>query len=246
MKKPQIITIAEIKGGTGKTTTAAALAQAAILEGKRVLCIDLDPQANLTALFDADPQEPGAYELLHGSEAAALIQETEFDIDVISGAPDLSTEKSKEGTATRLKNGIAPILANYDLIIIDTPPAFGEMTYNALQASTGLLVVVDTDPKAIQGMYHITDLARDAKQDNKQLKILGCIVANYDARPILHQKLREQIQDKAERIRCNYLGEIRQGVAIEEAQAYGKNLFEYSRKSKPAQDYKALYEKIIK
>ena len=246
MKKPQVIAIAEIKGGTGKTTTACALAQAAALDNKRVLVIDLDPQANLTALLDADPQEHGAYELLYGHPARELIQETEFDIDVISSKLDLADEKSKEGTATRLKNGIAPILANYDLIIIDTPPTFGEMTYNALHASTGLLVVVDTDPKAIQGMYLITDLAKDARKDNKQLKILGCIIANYDARPILHQKLREQIQAKAEAIRCNYLGEIRHGIAIEEAQAYGKNLFTYDRKSKPAQDYKTLYEKIIK
>ncbi len=246
MKKPQIIAIAEIKGGTGKTSTAAALAQAAIIEGKKVLCIDLDPQGNLTLLLGADPQRPGAPEILNGNPAAEVIQETSFDIDIISGRPDLYIEQPESGSASRLRDALEPIQSNYDLIIIDTPPSLGEMTFNALQACTGLLAVLDADGSALQGLYMITDIAEAAKQTNTKLKVLGCIVAKYNPRTNLERRLRDNIEAKAKKSRCKYLGEIRQGVAIREAQAYRKNLFKYAPKSKPAEDYKALYTMIIK
>lgn len=245
MSKAQIFTIAEIKGGTGKTTTAAAIAQAGALDNKRVLVIDLDAQANLTSLFGADPTRPGAYDLLNGYPVRELIQETAFSVDVIAGAPNLADETPEKGSAYRLKNAIEPILKDYDLIIIDTPPAFGEMTYNALQACTGVLVALDADTKALQGFYLVTDLAKAAKTTNKRLKLAGCIITRYNPRPILSQRMREIIQDKAQEIKCPLLGEIREGIAIKEAQAYGKNLFTYAPKSKPAIDYKALYETLF-
>lgn len=245
MSKANIISIAEIKGGTGKTTTAGALAQAAILDNKKVLVIDLDAQANLTGIFGGDPTRPGAYELLNGHPARELIQETVFGVDLIPGAPNLAAEIPKKGSALRLKEAIAPILSSYDLIIIDTPPAFGEMTYNALQASNGVLVALDADTKALQGFYLITDLVKAAKQTNKRIKLLGCIITRYNPRPILSRQMHDAIQEKAEAMHCPLLGEIREGIAIKEAQAYGKNLFTYAPKSKPAQDYKEIYEKLF-
>lgn len=241
MSKAQIITIAEIKGGTGKTTTAAALAQAAVLDNKKVLVIDLDPQANITALLDADPTEAGAYHLLHGHPARELIQETQFDIDIIPGAPDLADEVTEKGSAYRLKDALEVVTSLYDVIIIDTPPAFSEMTYNALHASTGLLIALDADTNALQGLYLITDLARATKAQNKRLKLLGCIVTKYNPRPILERQMRDIIEEKAKACKCPYLCEIRAGIALKEAQAYRKNLFTYAPKSKPAQDYQELY-----
>ena len=88
----QIITAAVIKGGTGKTTTAAALAQAAVQAGKKVLAVDLDPQANLSFFIGADQNAPGSYQLLHGTDAAQLIQTTDQGIDAIAASPDLATE----------------------------------------------------------------------------------------------------------------------------------------------------------
>ena len=246
MSKAQIITIAEIKGGTGKTTTAAAIAQAGALDNKRVLCIDLDAQVNLTALFGADPGQRGSYELLNGHPVQELIQHTDFNVDIIAGAPNLAAEIPASGSAYRLKHAIASILKSYDIIIIDTPPAFGEMTYNALQACTGVLVALDADTKALQGFYSITDLARAAKAKNKSLKLLGCIITRYTPRPKLSQKMRETIEEKAKALHCPLLGEIREGIAIKEAQAYGENLFTYAPKSKPAADYMEIYRKLFK
>ena len=245
-RKAYILTIAEIKGGTGKTTTAAALAQAASLNDKSVLLIDLDAQANLTTTCGADPTRPGARELLNQYPAAELIQETYFkNIEIIAGAPNLATETPGPGSAYRLKTAIQSIINDYDLIIIDTPPAFGEMTYNAIQASNGLLIALDANPSALQGFYLITDLAKAAKRENSKLKLLGCIITRFNPRPTISKQMRDIIQEKAQAIKCPLLCEIRQGVAIPEAQAYGKNLFTYAPKSNPAQDYKGLYNKLF-
>lgn len=246
-KKAQVITIAEIKGGTGKTTTAAAIAQAAAQEDKEVLLIDLDPQANLTTICGGDPSKPGSLSLLSGYPVNELIQETYFEnIEVIAGSLDLALEIPKKGSMYRLEQAIEPILTNYDLIVIDTPPAFGEMTYNALQASTGLVIALDTSTSSLQGFYKITDLAKATKATNKKLKVLGCLITKYNPRPILSQRMKEVIEEKAAEIKCRYLGEVRQGIAIQESQAYGIDLFSYAPKSKPAQDYKEVYNKIFK
>ena len=245
-KKAKIITIAEIKGGTGKTTTAAALAQAAALDDLQVLLIDLDAQANLTTMFGADPTKPGAWNLLEGFPAVELIQQTYFDnIEIIAGAPNLAAEIPQKGSLYRLEAAIMPLLTDYDLILIDTPPAFGEMTYNALQASNGLLIALDADISALQGFYYITDLAKAAKRTNAKLKVLGAIITRYNPRPIINRQTRDIIAEKAQAIRCPVIGEIREGVSIKEAKAYGKNLFTYAPKSKPAQDYKALYNYMV-
>lgn len=246
MSKAQVITIAEIKGGTGKTTTAAALAQAAIKDNKKVLLIDLDAQANLTSLFGADATAPGAWNLLQGFPALELIQPTDFNIDIIAGAPDLAAETPAKGSIYRLEAAIMPLLPLYNLIIIDTPPAFGEMTYNALQASNGLVIALEANISALQGFYLITDLAKDARKHNKKLKVLGAVITRYNPRPVLSRQIKDIIEEKAKAVKCPILGEIRQGIAIQEAQAYQKNLFDYAPRSKAAQDYKELYTKLFK
>ena len=245
-RKANVITIAEIKGGTGKTTTAAALAQAAALENKKVLLIDLDAQANLTTLFGADPTRPGAYDLLNNYPVNELIQETYFEnIFIISGAPNLATITTTKGSLYKLETAITSILNDYDIVLIDTPPAFGEMTYNALQASNGLLIALDVNISALQGCYYISDLAKAAKRNNPKLKVLGAILTRYNPRPVINRQMRDIIEEKAKAIKCPLIGEIREGVAIREAQAYGKNLFTFAPKSKPATDYKALYNKLF-
>lgn len=240
----QIIAAAVIKGGTGKTTTAAALAQAAAADGKRVLAIDLDSQANLTFDLAADQNRPGSYQLLHGADPEQLIQKTEQGIDVIAASPDLATEKTTAGSAKRLQTAIEPIKGNYDFIFIDTPPTMGELTFNALQAATGLIIPLETDSNSIQGLYQITDIAHQMQRSNPGLSIIGVILTRYDARANINRYLQGVIQRQGEEIGAPYLMGIRPGIAIREAQALQQSLFDYAPKSKPAQDYKTLYEKI--
>ena len=127
----QIITAAVIKGGTGKTSTCTALAQAAVNAGKRVLAIDLDPQANLTNTIGADPNSPGSYALLNGAPAAQLIQTTAQGIYTIAASADLATVKTTPASAKRLQKALEPLQGQFDLVVIDVPPMLGELLYNA-------------------------------------------------------------------------------------------------------------------
>lgn len=238
----EIITTAIIKGGTGKTTTAAAIAQAAAADHKKVLAIDLDPQANLTYVLAADPRKPGAYHLLHNADTQEVIQATKQQIDVISGHPDLSAETTKTGSARRLINALTPIKKNYDLIIIDTPPAMNELTFNALQAATGVIIPVLTDAGSMQGFNRITEITQHMQQSNPNLSFIGIILTRFDRRPKINRHLRNTIIEKAAKHDIPYLGEIRQGIAITEAQALQLSLYTHAPKSKPAADYWQLYK----
>lgn len=241
-----ILSIAIIKGGTGKTSTAAALAQAAAYRGIKALAIDLDPQGDLTFCLGADPTRPGSYQLLHGADPAQLIQHTAQGIDVIAAGPDLATEKTTTGSAKRLKAALQPIRAQYDFVVIDTPPQMGELTYNALEASTGLIVPLEADTHSLQGLYQITDIVRQLQRRNQDLQIAGAIITRYDGRPNINRYLLQTIKEKAEEMGVPFLAAIRAGVPIREAQALQQSLFEYAPKSKPAQDYIELFDKLTK
>ena len=223
----QIITLAIQKGGTGKTTTAAALAQAAAYKKKKVLAIDLDPQGNLSYSLGADMSLQGSYELLSGAKAADTIQ-TEL------------------GSANRLKKALEAIKDNYDLIVIDTPPTASELQYNALMASTGLIIPLQADAFNLQSLYQIADTAKAIQQNNSELKILGVLFTMNSDRSTLARQMQDTIINEAQDLEINYLGEVRKGVAIKEAQALQTSLYEYAPKSKPAQDYISILRRIIK
>ena len=240
----QIITVAIIKGGTGKTATAAALAQAGAAAGKKVLAIDLDPQANLTISLGADPNAPGAVQLFNGNPAADVLQETEQQITVIAAHRDLSIETTTPGSTNSLREALKPIEKKFDLCIIDTPPTLGELVYNALNATHGLLIPLETDSNSLQGLYQIIDIAQQIKQSNPQLSILGVALTRFDARPKINKYLRDVIAEKGKEAGAPLLKVIRSGVAVREAAAMQQSLFEYAPKSKPAADYMQLYKMI--
>lgn len=240
----QIITTAVQKGGTGKTTTAAALAQAAAFEGQRVLCVDLDPQANYTFVLSANQNAPGSFQLLNGAPAADLIQKTPQGLDVIPASPDLAAIKTTPNSARRLADALEPIKQGYDFIFIDTPPTMGELTFNALRASTGLLIPLETDTNSLQGLYNVVDVARQMQRHTAALQILGTVLTRYDKRSNLNKYLKETIEEKGQEAGAPLLGTIRAGVAIREAQALQRSLYEYAPKSNPARDYMELYKAI--
>lgn len=246
-KTAQIIAVTAIKGGTGKTTTAATLAQAAQKAGKKVLIIDLDGQANITHRFGADANRPGAFFLLEvNTPIFETIQHTAQGVDIIAGAPDLYALKFDKGGLFTLEAKIEPVLKLYDLIIIDTAPALNDLTFNAMQAANSLLIALTADEGSADGLLYSLNYAHEIKRTNKKLKVLGCIITQFDTRPNICKKMQDLIEQLATANKCPYLGEIRRGAAIQEAAAYGKNLFDYAPKSKPAEDYKRLYNQIIK
>lgn len=240
----QIIALAIQKGGTGKTTTAGALITAAALKGKKTLAIDLDPQGNLTYMLAADTAKGGSDRLMDGARAADLIQH-KGTIDVIPASWNLSTIKTGKGTAKRLQDALEPIRGMYDLIVIDTPPTAGELQYNALQAATGLIIPLQADIYSLQSLYLITDTARQIQGSNPNLKILGYVLTQYDKRSTISKQMMDAIRATAENLDVPYLGAIRAAVAVKEAAALQRSLFEYAPKSKPAADYMEIFKQII-
>lgn len=239
----RIITIANQKGGTAKSTTAAALTQAAIKDGRRVLAIDLDPQGNLSFFLGADTNRPGSYELLTGAGPRQTIQETQGG-SVIAAGQDLPTLKTAPGSARRLQKAIEPIKGNFDLCFIDTPPTAGELQYNALQAADGLIIPLHADIVGLQGLYQIADTARQIQQSNPALQIMGFILTEHAGRSVIERQMQETITQEAAKMGIPFLQAIRKAVAIREAQTLQQSLFEYAPHSNPAKDYQRLYERI--
>lgn len=235
-----VVTIANQKGGTGKSTTAAALAQAADYRGKHCLAIDLDPQGNLSFFLAADTARAGAFEMLEGKPARETIQPTEWGIDTIAASWNLQTISSGRGSARRLKSALEPIAAQYDLIVIDTPPTAGELQYNALMASDNLIIPLQADIVGLQGLYQMADTARQIQQSNPALTITGYILTRHGGRSTLARQLTETIKDRAQEMGIPFLMAIREAVAIREAQTLQRSLYNYAPGSKPAADYLQL------
>lgn len=241
-----IYTVAVQKGGTGKTATAAMLAQAAAYRGMKALALDLDPQGNLSFELAADTRQGSTFNLLAGTPAKELIQHTRQGLDIIPAAWSLATEQTARGSARRLEEALKPIKRQYDIIIIDTPPTAGELQYNALQAATGLIIPLMADIHSLQALYQIVDTAREISKTNKALEITGIVITQLDRRSTLAKQMQQMIIDRAEELDIPYLGAIRNGIAVKEAAALQQSLFEYAPKSKPAADYLDLFDKIIK
>lgn len=241
----QIITIAIQKGGTGKTTTAAALSQAAALCGRKTLALDLDPQGNFTFALGARPLKgTTSFDLIAGNGAEP--QTLADNLDVIPAAWELATLKTEPGSARRLQRAIKPLTKHYDFIFIDTPTIAGELQYNALQASTGLIIPLLGDIYNLQSLYQMTDTAkRFQEKSNPDLNILGFIFTQIDTRSTIARQMQEKLTVLANKNNVPYLGSVRKGIAIQEAAALQKNLFEYAPKSNPAIDYLQIFERLI-
>ncbi len=241
----KIITIGVSKGGTGKTTTAAALAQAAVKDGKKVLAIDLDPQGNLSYSLGADVNKIGAFELLEGESIHNTIQRTALNMDVIASSPNLAAITTRTGSAKRLQKALAP-LEDYDFVFVDTPPLMGELNYNALQAATGLIIPLEPDNSSLQGFYQIKDVSEHIRKSNPALEILGIILTRYDSRPNVNRFMKDEIERIGNESNVPLLAVIRPGIAVREALSMRKSLFEYAPKAKPTEDYWKLYTIIKK
>lgn len=242
----KIICVNNQKGGVGKSTTAAILAQGAAYKGKKVLAIDLDPQANLSLALGAinEAETKNSYQVISGhSLAVGNIVHTEQGIDVIPASKNLVTLKSDTGSAHRLSNAIQKEKRRYDVIVIDTPSKSDELQYNALQAATGLLIPQNADIYNLQALIDTIKTARKFQESNPALKILGFILTEYSGRTKLDQQIKNLLVKAAGSV--PYLGAIRKAVAVKEAAALQLSLYEYAPNSKPAQDYLNILNQII-
>lgn len=264
----QIITIATQKGGTGKTTTVGALAAALHLKGYRVLMVDMDPQANLTFTMGADNLVATAYEILAGKipAAQAVYPLPDDGVDhsgkkaatpqrrpergIIPASAALSgadLEMTAIGKEYRLQEALRPLRAQFDYIIIDTPPSLGILTINALTASDKVVITAPADIYSVQGIWQLFSTIQAVQRyTNPGLGLKGILLTRYNARSILSRDLTEMIEDTARQMETFvYRQSIREGVAVREAQASRQDLFSYAPRSKAAMDYMAFAQEFL-
>lgn len=249
-----IITIANQKGGTGKTTTAAALAwygSAARKKQKelKTLAIDLDPQCNLTFSLGAESgtHSMSAYELLSGTASIGTIKQpiTPY-LDVVGGSTDIMTLTGGRGTARALAAALEPIKKKYDLVVIDTPPTSGNLLYNALMASDGVIIPLSADVYSLNGLYQIVNTARLIAKENKQLQVTGAIFTCFDGRSILSRQMKEGIETAAADIGIPVLGSIPNAVTVKEAAALQRSIYEYAPKNKATEAYRGIFDSLFR
>lgn len=241
----KIYAIVNQKGGTAKSTTAAILAQAAASKGKKVLCIDLDPQTNLSLALGADTSQKGSYEVITGAATADEVTQSNGNIDIIAASWNLASLKTTSGSASRLQDALKNTKKKYDLVFIDTPPTIGEQQYNALMAATAVIIPLEADIYNLQSLYQLANTIKQFQQSNKALKNSYFILTKFDNRSTLTRQMQQTITVKANALDIKFLGCVRTAIAVKEAATLQQSIYEYAPKSKPAQDYLEILEQLI-
>lgn len=247
-----ILTVAMGKGGSGKTTTAWALAAAARRDGKRVLCVDLDPQANLTACMGGNPAAPGLFSVLTEKACAGSVIQHTAQGDLIAAGLNLAAAEqiiqNRPGRDFILKTALQPVIKDYDLLILDTPPSLSTLLVNALAASDSVLLTTQARSFAIMGLYQIAEtIAQVQKYCNSALSVLGILYTQHTPNRALARDLTEDVEAQAQRMGTRLLDTyIRPAEALPQAQALQQDIFTYSPRSNAAKDYQALYDEILK
>lgn len=247
----QTIAIINQKGGVGKSTTALAIGAGLTLEGYSVLYVDLDAQGNLSFTMGATTQGYNSLGVLQRTETIKEeIQHTEQG-DIIASSPTLAgadTVITETGKEYRLKEALEHISGEYDYCIIDTPPALGILTVNALTACNGAIIPAQADIYSLQGISQLNGTIQTVKRYcNKDLSIMGIVLTRYNSRSIISREVAEMIEQTAEQLSTKLYGsKIRECIAIKESQATRKNIFAYAPRSNASTDYKALVKEILK
>jgi chromosome partitioning protein len=245
-----VISICNLKGGTGKTTTTLNLGAALARAGKRVLLIDFDPQGNLTECLgrEAEAAERDVYHLLEGGKSFNPIQISER-LELLPTTLDLAAAEhalaSEAGGSSILKEILSPHRDRYDYVLIDCSPSIGTIVINALTASDSIIVPIQAEYLALQGLKKLTDvIEKTQRRLNSALKVSGILITQYDSRTVLSRQIADAVQ---ERFRAEiFETKIRQNVAIAESQANNLDIFSYAPQSAGAEDYAALSAEVIK
>lgn len=248
-EKTKVITITNQKGGVGKTTTAAALMSGLKRREKKVLTIDLDPQSNLTYLVKSNSQDYSIKDVFTDDcDIDEAIQRT-ANGDFISSHINLEraiSELDAFEQVYKLKTALETVKDDYDYIILDTPPALGPLTINALNASTHLIIPAKADSFSMQGAARLAKTITGIKNVNKDLTISGILIICYKARAALAKQMVQNFQQFAETLDTNvFETKIRDAIAVQESQYVRENIFDYSN-SNVAKDYDCFIDEFTR
>ena len=239
------------KGGVGKSTTAAALSGGLRLCGRRVLAVDLDAQGNLSHTLRARPC-PGKsiLEVLLGMVPAREAVQATDSGDLLPASKGLSGADaflSETGKEYRLREALEPLGEEYDYCVIDSPPALGIATVNALTAADMAIVPAQADIYSLQGVEQLAATVETVRRYcNPGLKVDGILLTRYSPRSVLSREVRELMDRLAQRLGTRlYQASIREAIAVKEAQISRENLFTYAPGSNVAGDYRAFLEEAL-
>lgn len=247
----KIISLANQKGGVGKTTTTGAIAVGYKNKGFRVLCIDLDPQSNLTFSLGAQADECATiYDVLKGEVKPLFAIQHTKSVDVIASNILLSSidlEFTQSGREFLLQKVLKSVKNKYDYIFIDTPPALGILTVNAFTASQAIIIPMHTDIFSLQGIAQLSEtVVRVKKYCNPTLKIGGILLTKYDGRTLLSREIMGTAKLVAEQLKTDvFKTTIRMSVGIMEAQTKQESIYSYSPKNIAVTDYDLLINEMI-
>ena len=245
-----IITVSNQKGGVGKTTTSAALAAGIAAKGLRVLGVDLDPQGNLGFCLGVETANgPTVLDTLKGTlPVQEAICRTEY-CDILTADITLSSgvERTSSGPGECiLKETLAPVMEQYDYIIIDTPPALNLLTVNAYAVSDYLIIPLASDILSLVGLAQLKETIESVRESfNPGLKVMGILLTRFNKRTLLSRDVMEMAQQLASQINTVvFRTKIRTGVAIAEAPAHGESIFDYNPRSSAVKDYQDLIQEV--
>ena len=244
----KVITISNHKGGVGKTTSTINIGAGLNKLGKKVLLIDLDPQANLSQSLGILEPTSTIYGVIKGKykpepiEILKRLYLIPSTLDLSGAEVELFNEPGKEFI---LREVLEPLREDYDYIIIDSPPSLGLLTINALTATDEVLIPIQAEYLALQGLSKLLDILEKIKNRlNKKLRIGGVFINQYDNRKVLNRNVVASIEAhfKDEIFKTR----IRDNIALAEAPAKSLDIFRYQPKSYGAEDYLALSKEILK
>mgnify|MGYP001231328374 FL=1 len=249
---PNILSFSNQKGGVGKTTSAVNVALSLAVTEKKTLLIDLDPQSNATmGLADLFEISNGSiYEvILEGGNIKSSITKTSFShLDIITSTNDLVGAEielvSVMAREYQLQKALKNIKKEYDIIIIDCPPSLGLLTINALTASNAIVIPIQCEYYALEGLGQLLNTVRLVQRHlNKKLEIIGILMTMYDGRLNLSKQVVEEVNSFfKEKLFKTF---IHRNVRLSEAPSFGKPALLYDANSTGAQNYMSLTEEIL-